>query len=624
MCGIAGIGATDPQTDIQTALRMMSAQIEHRGPDASGYWVNPIARVGFAHRRLSILDLSASGNQPMISTSKQFIVCFNGEIYNFKDLRQELELKQFQFRGHSDTEVLLAAIECWGLEKAVSRFVGMFAFALWDEQKRSVYLVRDRVGKKPLYYIHNGLNWAFASELKALSTLDQFQFSISTEATSLYVRYGYIPAPLSIYENVCKVEPGTIVELTNQGRCNIVRYWDVNSVALEGLRHPLRTSAGDIYEELEQLLADAVRLRMISDVPLGAFLSGGIDSSTIVALMRQFSSSTVKTYTIGFEEQAFNEAGYAREVAKYFGTEHHEFFVSQHDMLSKVDHIAHVIDEPMSDISILPTLAVSELAAQHVKVVLSGDGGDELFCGYSHYERINTTAHYRHRIPNSVAKFLGRLLIGTNSSAGKIARLGGILCAETDDALCRAVLSQWQIPSTIVRNGNDGDSRISIPADAILHNDIRNYAMARDMQRYMVDDILHKVDRASMAASIEARAPLLDHRILEFAWRIPLNLKYADGVSKKPLRAILDKYLPTHFYNRPKKGFGVPISSWLRGELLDWAHSLISDSANNGYFDQRCVQRMWDQHQSKRYDRGSYLWSILLFLHWTKQCGKGR
>lgn len=598
----------------------MASSISHRGPDAEGFWFDSAYNAAFGHRRLSIVDLSPTGSQPMASASGRYITCFNGEIYNFQTIRSELESLGAHFRGHSDTEVLLEAIERWDLETALSRFIGMFAFALWDTQTKTLSLVRDRLGKKPLYFIADDSGWAFASELKALVASGAFPLRVSSEALSLYMRYGYIPSPLSIYEGVKKVEPGTIVTLTQNGtHPTITRYWDVNAAALKGLENPSQSTMEELCDELDDLLADSVRLRMIADVPLGAFLSGGIDSSSIVAMMRKHHTGTINTYTIGFNELAFNEAIYAREVAAHFGTEHHELYVTERDLLKQVTRIAQIVDEPMADISIFPTLAVSELAGTSVKVVLSGDGGDELFCGYSHYQRIQTAENYLNRLPRALTRSLARPLLKINGSGGKLPRAAAIGCARNQEELCRAIISQWQCPSEIVHGGVDADRWLRIPKNSLLHGDIRNYMMLRDMQRYMVDDILHKVDRASMAASIEARAPLLDHRIVEFAWRIPLSKKIQNGTGKLPLRAVLDRYLPRELYDRPKKGFAVPISAWLRGELRDWASALIEAPHCQDYFDQQYFRQLWQQHLSERHDRGAYLWNALLFLQWFSE-----
>lgn len=620
MCGIAGIFRPEAQDDLLSDLRAMLDVLRHRGPDGEGVWVHPGKPLGFAHRRLSIIDLSPAGQQPMASASGRLMICFNGEIYNYAVLRDELVLLGHGFRGHSDTEVLLAAIEQWGLEVSLHRCIGMFAFALWDSRENAVFLVRDRIGIKPLYFTQQGQSFAFASELKALRRARGFRWAIDRQALSLFFRYGYIPGPLCIFSNVRKVLPGSIVRLDLRGEQPVVkRYWDAARVAAEGQQHPSAASPDEAVAQLESLLTDAVRLHMVADVPVGAFLSGGMDSSTVVALMRAHTSRKIQTFTIGFREENFDEAGQAGDIARHLDTDHHELYVTQVDMLKSIDRIIGAMDEPFADISILPTLLVSELAARSVKVVLSGDGGDELLFGYRHYQRGLQAQRFRSRLPRSVARILGRTLRHFNDGGGRVARLGGVLAAENLDAVYAAVVSRWQMPSSIVLGGVD--QLWPDPAQRLTEfpEDLPNFMMLRDLRTYLVDDVLHKVDRASMAVSIEARVPLLDHRVAEFAWQLPLDAKWRNGVTKWPLRQVLAKHVPPALFERPKQGFGVPISVWLRAGLRSWAEDLLNDPAASEYLHADRARQLWREHLSGRLDRGVYLWDVLSFLSWQRQ-----
>ncbi len=601
-------------------LRAMLDALRHRGPDGEGTWVHSGMPLGFAHRRLSIIDLSPAGQQPMMSASRRLVICLNGEIYNYAVLRDELVLLGHGFRGHSDTEVLLAGIEQWGLEAALHRCIGMFAFALWDSSENAVFLVRDRIGIKPLYFTQQGQSFAFASELQALRRARGFQWVIDRQAVSQFFRYGYIPGPLCIFTNVRKVLPGSIVRLDLRGeQPAVTQYWDAARVAAEGQQHPSTARPDEVVAELEALLTDAVRLHMVADVPVGAFLSGGIDSSTVVALMRAHTSRKIQTFTIGFREKDFDEAGHARDIARHLDTDHHELYVTQLDLLKSIDRIIGTMDEPFADISILPTLLVSELAARSVKVVLSGDGGDELFFGYGHYQRGLQAQRLRGRLPRSVGRFIGRTLRHFNGGGGRVARLGGVLAAESLEAVYAAVVSRWQMPSSIVPGGNDRPWPDPTQHLTEFPEDLSNFMMLRDLRTYLVDDVLHKVDRASMAVSIEARVPILDHRVAEFAWRLPLECKCFNGVTKWPLRQVLAKHVPPRLFERPKQGFGVPISAWLRGDLRVWAEDLLNDSSVGKHLDPNRVRQLWREHQSGRIDRGVYLWDVLSFLSWQRQ-----
>jgi asparagine synthase (glutamine-hydrolysing) len=620
MCGIAGTFRPDAKDNLLSDLRAMADAQRHRGPDGEGVWVHPVEPLGFAHRRLAIIDLSPTGQQPMVSASGRLVICFNGEIYNHAVLRDELASLGHGFRGRSDTEVLLVGIEQWGLEATLHRCIGMFAFALWDARENAVFLARDRIGIKPLYFTQQGNSFAFASELKALYRARGFNWAIDIRALSQFFRYGYIPGPLSIFANVRKVLPGSIVRLELTGeQPAVTRYWDAARVAAEGQQQPSAASLDEVVAELEALLSDAVRLHMVADVPVGAFLSGGIDSSTVVALMRTHNARKIQTFTIGFREKDFDEAGYARDIARHLDTDHHELYVTQSDLLKSIDRIIGTTDEPFADDSILPTLLVSELAARSVKVVLTGDGGDELFFGYGHYQRGLLAQRFRNRVPRSMGGMIGMVLRQFNGGGGRLARLGGVLTASDVDSLYAAVVSRWQTPSSLVHGGVDEPWPDPVQRLTEFSDDLPNFMMLRDLRTYLVDDVLHKVDRASMAVSIEARVPILDHRVMEFAWRLPIGRKWAAGVTKLPLRRVLARHVPPALFERPKQGFGVPISAWLRGGLRSWADELLNDPGAGEYLDARRVHRLWREHLSGCLDRGVYLWDVLSFLSWRRQ-----
>lgn len=619
MCGIVGARMSAGSDMLSALLERAASSLRHRGPDAGGLWLEAQRGLGFAHRRLTIIDLSEAGNQPMVSASGRLVICFNGEIYNYRELRAELQRAGVVFRSHSDTEIVLEAVESWGLMAALARFTGMFAFALWDSRDDCVYLVRDRIGVKPLYFGQNGAQWAFASELKALRHFDFLDRGISRQAVSLYLRYGYIPAPLSIYAGVRKIAPGTCLRIRSDGApAEELRYWDLSAIAAAGQADPWRGTAEEAVEQLQALLRESIRLRMVADVPVGAFLSGGIDSSTVVALAREQSPYRIQTFTIGFTDRKSNEAEYAARIARHLGTEHHELYIGEADLLRHVDDITAVADEPFADPSILPTWILSRLAAGHVKVVLSGDGGDEFFGGYNHYLRAGETQRLNRALPAPLNRLLGNALCAAGGGGGRLARRGAIRAARDNAAITRAVNSHWQRPSRILRLGSDDDPGLDWPSlpfqDNLLH-----FLMLHDALRYLPDDIMHKVDRASMAASLEAREPLLDHRIVEFAWRLPAAIRIRDGQSKWPLRQVLARHVPRDLFERPKQGLGVPVSAWLRGELREWARSLLADSLLDEYFQAAVLRRMWARRVERRVAKGgTHLWDVLLLINWLR------
>jgi asparagine synthase (glutamine-hydrolysing) len=640
MCGIAGfwLKKTLAEHPVELLNRMGNA-LAHRGPDDPGTFYDNNAGLGLSFRRLSIIDLSAEGHQPMASASGRYRIIFNGEIYNFEEIR--VELGRRAWRGHSDTEVMLAAIEHWGLTAAVQRFVGMFAFALWDSFEQRLHLVRDRVGIKPLYYGYVDGNFVFASELKALKVFPKFSAEIDRDTLAAYMRCGYVPAPYSIYKDVRQLSAGHILSL-NAGETTPVlsAFWSAEDIAHSGIKNQVLGNDEEIIEQLRAKLAEAVRLRMIADVPLGAFLSGGIDSSAIVALMQSQSSRPVKTFTIGFHEDAYNEAEHARKIAEHLGTDHTELIVTPQDALDVVPLLPSMYDEPFADPSQIPTHLVSKLARRHVTVALSGDGGDELFCGYARYSFVNSLWNALKRIPGPAARTVANLIRSIpariidrassslplprrlqNSPGQKLHRLADHLMAQDPAEIYLRAVSMWPDPAAVVL----GSREYQVVAQSIRKfadmPDVREMAMITDLTNYLPDDILTKVDRASMAAGLEARVPLLDHRVVEFAWRLPLNFKIRKHQTKWALRQVLYRYVPPALVERPKMGFGVPIDLWLREPLREWAADLLSPESlsRHGFFSVKPIREKWEEHVSGARNWQYLLWPVLMFQAWIAQ-----
>ncbi|HET9366273.1 MAG TPA: asparagine synthase (glutamine-hydrolyzing) [Candidatus Angelobacter sp.] len=599
MCGIAGFWQHKPSEEdpLHILLRMGEA-IKHRGPDDSGTYFDPSTGIGFSFQRLSIIDLSQAGRQPMQSSSGRYTVVFNGEIYNFEQIRAELQPRSW--RGHSDTEVMLEAIEEWGIEPAIQRFIGMFAFALWDGGNRKLYLVRDRLGIKPLYYGHSGTSFLFGSELSPIEIYPGFDSPIDQNVLPLYLRLGYVPAPHSIYKGIFKLMPGQILVLSSpEEEPHIEPYWAPDQGKnLEANR--------DLTDELHDQLSDAVRLRMISDVPLGAFLSGGIDSSTIVALMQSQSRRAVKTFTIGFREDHFDEAIHAQTIAKHLGTDHTELYVTGKDALSLVPSLASIYDEPFADSSQVPSSIVSRLTRQKVTVCISGDGGDELFCGYPRYARLRNMWNLVKRCPKSVGNLASNIarLLGND----KIADCFKLSSAE---AIYLRAISNCSDPSEFM-DGVSEPATITARIAAFRNKLPEDMAMMTDLTNYLPDDILTKIDRASMAVGLEVRVPLLDHRIVEFASRLPLHYKIRGGRGKWILRQVLKRYVPEVMFDRPKSGFTIPLDEWLRGPLREWASDLLAKPL---FISPYAVQQKWREHLSGE-NWGNLLWSVLMFQSW--------
>ena len=645
MCGIAGfIGYRDLRgAAIPAVAQRMGEAIRHRGPDDSGVWHDDQAEVALVHRRLSILDLSPAGHQPMVSASGRFVIVFNGEIYNHLALRQELGQRasgnSLAWRGHSDTETLLAGIDVWGLEKTLKRTVGMFALALWDRNEHALYLARDRMGEKPLYYGWQQGVFLFGSELKALKAHPAFEGEIDRGAIALQMRHNYIPAPYSIYQDIYKLSPGHCLKILLSDRSKQKDpwpYWSMAEVVERCQSNPFTGTDGEAVDALNTVLHSAVGQQMVADVPLGAFLSGGVDSSTIVALMQSQSPRPVKTFAIGFNEAGYNEAVHAKAVAEHLGTEHTELYVTPRQALDVIPRLPTLFDEPFSDCSQIPTFLVSDITRQQVTVSLSGDAGDELFGGYNRYHMTRGVWNKIRGVPLLLRKAAGagfvsvspdqwnqifKLIPGATRYANigdKIHKGAGVLASQTSDELYLNFISQWLHPDSVVINGVEPPTQITRPQ---LHlKNILEQMMALDSVSYLPDDILCKVDRAAMGVSLEARVPMLDHRVIEFAWRLPLNMKIRQGQGKWILRQVLYRYVPKGLIDRPKMGFGVPIDSWLRGPLRDWGENLLDKSRlqNEGYFDPLSIRQKWVEHLSGKRNWQYLLWGVLMFQAWLE------
>ena len=641
MCGIAGI--LDHSAEAHSTLQHMLDRLAHRGPDDNGTWFDHEAGIAFGHRRLSIIDLSPMGHQPMVSTSGRHVLTYNGEIYNHQEILQELERSGTApaWRGHSDTEVLLAACETWGVESTLHRCNGMFAFALWDRQTRTLTLARDRMGEKPLYFGWVSGTFAFASELKAFDQLPGWAPRMHLPAISSFLQTGYIRGPESAISGIFRLPPGCVLRLTldelQEPRdwawlsTRAMTYWSVANAATTGLAGTLPDDEDETTARLELLLKDAVGLRMAADVPLGTFLSGGIDSSLVTALMQAQSSQPIRSFSIGFREPRFDEAPFARAIARHLGTQHTELYVDANAALDLIPSLADTFDEPFADFSQLPTLLVSKLTRQHVTVALSGDGGDELFGGYQRYFsilKLNRSLQLLSpsmRIAASAACRTASALSSPLSIGGKetgtlpfrLARLAERLATPNIDAM-RVSFIGGAGQARITRKGMQLSPETSIP-DA-LHDPLRRL-MLGDQTDYLPDDILHKVDRAAMAYALETRVPLLDHRIVELSWRFPTQALVARNQGKQPLRRILGKYVPRTLVNRPKQGFSPPMDTWLRGPLYEWAESRLSEKSLREFtmLDSKEVRAIWSSHSSGRMNAANVLWNVLMLVNWKEQ-----
>jgi len=641
MCGftgVLGVGVCDENT-----LRGMITTLHHRGPDNQGIWCDESAGIGLAFARLSILDISPAGHQPMVSASGRYVIIFNGEIYNHLTIRSELERgKQAPcWRGHSDTETLLASFEAWGIESTIIRTVGMFAFAVWDRQDHNLTLGRDRMGEKPLYYGWQGNTFLFGSELKALKAHPDFTSKTDRNSLATFLRYCYIPAPKSIYQGIYKLLPGTLLSLQagDHSEPRPVPYWSLLDVAYKGIQTPISFSDKEALAGLESRLSEAVTSQQISDVPLGVFLSGGIDSSTIVALMQAQSIRPIHTFTIGFNEQNFNEAIYAKEVARHLGTNHTEWYVSAEEAQSIIPRIPTLYDEPFADSSQIPTFLVSQLARRSVTVSLSGDAGDELFGGYNRYSWTSKIQ----RIPRLICKLLANCITSCSPAqwdkvyalvlpmlpkslqiclpGDKVHKLASVLSMNSVGEIYQRLISTWMDSDQLVLGGHE-NSGMDDKWDTLSgFHSFEHRMMALDCVTYLPDDILCKVDRAAMGVSLETRVPFLDHRVVEYAWQLPLKMKIRDGQSKWIIRQLLYKYIPRELIERPKMGFGIPIDSWLRGPLKEWAEELLNEYRlrQECYLNPLPIRQKWAEHLSGKRNWQYHLWNVLVFQAWLTQ-----
>lgn len=669
MCGFAGALGSIREVQADTA-RKMADTLVHRGPDDAGVWIDADEGIALAHRRLAVLDLSPAGHQPMCSASGRYVIAFNGEIYNHLELRKELgkfsgapNVKlpltpalspqgrgnecggsgEIHWRGHSDTETLLAGFEAWGVDATLRKSIGMFAIALWDRQTRQLMLARDRMGEKPLYFGWQGegerRSFLFGSELKALKAHPAFSAGVDRGALCLLLRHNYIPAPYSIYQGIAKLEPGCLLSVSlDQPETKIWKYWDMLEVARTGTRHPFVGAPDEAVDVLEKLAKDAVRQQMMADVPLGAFLSGGIDSSAVVALMQAQSSQPVKTFTIGFNEQGYNEAEHAKAVAHHLGTEHTELYVTPQQAMDVIPRLPGLYCEPFSDSSQIPTFLVAQLARQHVTVSLSGDAGDELFCGYNRYQMTHSLWRKLSAVPKPLRALAAKGIVSISSgnwdraarflpgmarysSVGdKLHKGAQVLVSRTSDELYLGMVSHLSDPAEWVIGGKEPPTKLSRH-----HSDIEGLneverMMALDAVSYLPDDILVKVDRAAMGVSLESRVPFLDHRLVEFAWSLPLDYKLRDNQSKWPLRQVLYRHVPRELVDRPKMGFGVPLHDWLRGPLCDWANTLLDEGRlqREGYFHPAPIRQKWAEHLSGKRNWAYLLWNVLMFQAWLE------
>ena len=646
MCGIVGFVQQDLHAELwQQRLTAMSDRLAHRGPDDSGQWFDAAAGIGFGHRRLAIVDLSPRGHQPMWCAQGRFCLSFNGEIYNYRALMAELAELGHTFRGHSDTEVLLAACQQWGVEGALERANGMFAISLWDARRRRLYLVCDRLGEKPLYYGWQGGAFLFGSELKALRAHPEFAAEVDRGALALLLRHNYIPAPHSIYQGLFKLPPAhlLVLEVDQAGaRPEPRAYWSARAAAERGLADPLDLPPQAAVDLLERELTRAVGLRMEADVPLGAFLSGGIDSSLVVALMQAQSPRPVRTFSIGFHVQGFDEAPFARAVAEHLGTDHTELYVTAQEAQEVIPRLPQMYCEPFSDVSQIPTFLVSRLAAQHVKVSLSGDGGDELFGGYRRYLQLQQLWRSMAWLPRPLRKalagslsrvpvttldrllgWLGPRLVhyGPTFSVGdKLHKLTDVLGVGGPEDLYLRLVSHWPSPEALVLGAREPLTVVSDRGRWAQLPHLLDHMMYLDLVSYLPGDILVKVDRASMAVGLEGRVPLLDHPLVELAWRLPRDLKVRAGKGKWLLRQVLKRHLPEALVERPKMGFGVPMGDWLRGPLREWAEALLEEGRlrQEGWFDPAPIRERWQEHLSERRNWQYLLWDVLVFQQWLE------
>jgi asparagine synthase (glutamine-hydrolysing) len=624
MCGLTGFivsGSQNPSSEIH--LRDMARTIAHRGPDGLGIWTDSEGGIGLAHTRLAILELSDLGRQPMHSELDRYVLVFNGEIYNHLSLREKLSLDgDISWRGNSDTETLLACFAAWGVEKTIKATVGMFAIALWDKKDQVLTLARDRLGEKPLYWGWCDEVLLFGSELKALKAHPSFNSKVDRSSLGLMLRHNYIPSPYSIYEGIEKLCAGQYVQVKKgQNRSNVKPkyYWDLNKVIDDGITKPFAGTDSQCVDLLEKTISEAISGQMLADVPLGAFLSGGVDSSTVVALMAKQSTQPIRSFAIGFDEPGYNEAVFAKEVAEHLGTNHTELYVTSQDALDLIPRLPEIYCEPFADSSQLPTFLVSKMAKIDVTVALSGDGGDELFGGYNPYQFSPKLWEKLKLLPLPLRQLIANIFSGI-TLPDKLDKLLKVFPAKDRESFYQILTSHWQSPEDVVIGAKPLPTLLNTPERWGKVDSFEHWMMAMDCGQYMPDDILVKVDRAAMANSLETRVPLLDHRVVELAWEIPLNMKIRKGVGKWALREVLYRHVPREMIERPKKGFSIPLAQWLRGPLREWAEELLNTHRleNEGYFDARQVRNTWNEHLACNKDNARKLWSILMFQAWLE------
>ena len=630
MCGLVGFWHGQHKfQDLPTTIAKMTDSLTHRGPNDSGIWFDLKDGIALGHRRLSILDLSVQGHQPMHSHNDHYVIIYNGEIYNYQVLKKQLQENHHSFISQSDTEVILALITHYGLEVALQRMTGMFAFALWDKKNKILHLARDRMGEKPLYYglVNNSL--VFGSELKALRFYPDFQNKIDRNSVALFMQYGYVPAPKSIYDQIYKLLPGTYLSLNLQHLQSLPTpkpYWSAVASAHAGLDHPLQIADTQAIQTTDDMLTAIVQKQMISDVPIGAFLSGGIDSSLITALMQKNSTVPIKTFTIGFQDQSYNEAGYAKAIAQHLHTEHTELFIDAYKALNVIPNLSTIYDEPFADSSAIPTFLIAQLTQQHVSVCLSGDGGDELFGGYNRYLLGQNLSSVVSFLPYSLRLLLKKSLTPLSTGAwlkyariplvqDKIQKLAAILAVAKIEDIYPYLISQWFNPREIVL---EVDERAVIHNGCLKNGNFVQNMMLQDSLCYLPDDIMVKVDRACMAVSLENRAPFLDHSLFEWAWRLPLQMKIRKRSSKWLLKALLSQYMPPALFERPKMGFSIPLDAWLRGPLRDWAETLLNKNTiqAQGYLNWEPIRKKWEEHVTGKRNWQYPLWTVLMFQAW--------
>lgn len=649
MCGITGflnIRNDLDRREIQAIATSMHKSLAHRGPDDADVWQDPDVPLVLAHRRLSIIDLSAEGRQPMMSASGRYVTVYNGEIYNYLDIRADLEQLGHTFRGRSDTEVMLTAFDQWGINQALQKLNGMFAIVLWDRQERQIHFIRDRFGKKPLYVGWAGGNLVFSSELKAFHKHPAFESEISQQGLSNYMHYAYLCAPYSIFKNVWQVLPaGRLVVNASAIKPgtdlseHMEAYWFMPDVVNQARAHPIHETEGDVIDDFENRLKLAVKQRMISDVPLGAFLSGGIDSSTIVALMQQVASNPVKTFSIGFEEQAYNEAEHAKKIAEYLGTEHKEFYVTGKEAMDVIPTLPDMYDEPFADSSQIPTHLVSKHARDHVTVVLTGDGGDEILGGYERHfmipaawKKVGWMPHPFRALGAAILTIIPEQVFdvarpGHPQFGRRIHKLAGLVRQHGTMDVYNYLMSSWIKPEAVVLNADDPLIPLTDPLWQVPGLNMGEGMMYGDTLSYRPNDLMVKVDRAGMAVSLEARAPLMDYKLFEYCWALPHHMKVRGMSGKWLLKQVLKRHVPESLYDRPKMGFGVPINQWLRGPLNEWAAELLNPQKikEQGLLNAQVIDKIWQEHNKglNINSSGSHLWTVLMFQAWHERWMKG-